>query len=718
MSTGKDNTEDGYQAALDFLLASNVQAAALKTVEPIKSEINEEDAAIVKRKAYAEGQLLIKDTEFELIGYTPKGKKQYRCCLCSTLCLDPTVHRLVHSEERPFICEVSSCGKAYKSKPALKQHILSNHSKYVPHRCIKCGKCFKTEYLLKKHVTITCNDSRPYVCRTCGKRFKTISNLRYHEGTHATFKPFKCSICYKDMATKAHLKVHMISHDNGTYNCFCGKTFKSSKRYKEHFKYLHDPRNPNRCNICERNFKNAAALEYHKPTHERPFACRVCKKGFSKAISCHIHEKSRHKIDVPEGCENNGKSMCPVCNKEYKTVQSMLMHMEMHSLEDNFECGNCNKKFKLKKHLQSHMLSHMEPHVPCSKCDKKFKNAKALQIHLASHSKPFECEICRAKFSCEKYLDKHKEYHKTGLKLKTYLCPICKDAFPSFKDAEYHINDQHKELKGQKMALTPVIQQGFSDQLIKSEKVFRGNFNCEICSAVFQFESSLITHEIRKHDKYDARMACSHCDVKFITPRTLKQHLYYAHNIGDRIVCQICEREFFTEEDLMQHDLVHAGQKGHSGALKVLGGAPNPDKRQLHVCIVCTKYLASSELLAKHEQSHCKEDLVCKICGRGSMNLKQYRDHAASCSTTQCMYCGQKFSDKGALDKHIKFHKLGKIIYKCSVCSKEFNDQIDLLSHKKLHSDNLSSQDTNISQQSTTASGYKSLLSAFSSSKK
>ena len=712
-SSCKTDQEDEFQAQQLAVHELDSQATELSE----KSLAESVSAVNLKQESADDGtgELVLKGPQFQLVGLTPKGKKQYRCCLCNTLCIDPAVHKLVHSEMKPFECNAIGCGKSYKSKAALKHHFLSNHAITVPHKCLKCGKVFRTEYLLKKHMTVTCNDSKPYICQTCGKPFKTLPKLKYHEGIHAQVKLFKCEICGKGMASKAHLKVHLIVHEEGNYNCFCGKHFKSVKRYREHYKLIHDPNNPFKCNICGKNYKNEAILEHHKLSHNRPYACRFCKKGFVQLLSCKLHERSQHK-QAEQNVPDLTGDVCPVCNKRYKNNKAMLVHFTVHSLDDKFECPHCDKKFKLEKHLQSHLVVHAERSLPCPKCDKMFKHEKNLKIHMNSHEKPFECNECGSRFAHERYLLHHLEKHKEGITPKIYRCPHCGKSYPSLSNAKLHIEEEHpNEPKLSIMPQTPLallrapktrctwrkydgsspIKKNTTSRLQKTKK---GHYNCDLCSDVFTQESQLLSHELKKHTS--SKLSCPKCEVKFTTNRTLAKHQYVVHDINNKMVCYQCERDFYDERDLERHVLiVHNCQQTGNDDSEAL------DKIVVSVCIICAKHFQSQELLDDHEKCHRTSEMVCNICGLGFHSVDILKVHVDACSEKQCVFCLQSFESARDLEKHKRFHQLGRVTIKCSVCSEEFMNNRDLGEHRKTHE--------KVKGTSEKATGFKSLLSAF-----
>lgn len=744
------NVDDGYKAALKVFMASDIQGniTQVQVIEPhinsegiIVQEISNENLDMEATVVHTDIQELqiaesdyLEQLQFEIIGINDKGKKQYRCCTCYTLCSDPTVHRLVHSEDRPYMCDHNECGKTYKSKAALKYHKQSTHAVLTTFQCSSCGKNFKTEYLLKKHLSVTCNDHRPFICRTCSKSFKTLAKLKYHEGTHVEVKPYQCNICFKPMATKAHLKVHMIIHDEGDFTCFCGKQFKSSKRYKEHYKFIHDPHHPYRCDVCERNFKNTETLEHHKTSHERPFSCRVCKKGFMQVLSCRMHERLKHRlgeavIQNEDGVEQSSESnICPVCSKVFKNNQSMEIHLTVHTLDDIFPCPQCDKRFKLKKHLLSHMSVHGDRTIQCPRCDKKFKHEKNLKLHMTGHLKPYQCQQCGARFSNERYLQTHKEKHKKGAAPKIYRCPHCDVICPTNSNIKIHMEEMHPDKP--KVTVTPETPLSMlsipntrtvpSGQM-KSKCEFI--FNCEICNEAFDREAALTSHEIQKHSNVD-KPSCSECGVKFMTPRTMKRHLFYDHDIGQLQNCDKCDREFFTEDDLNGHREVIHIELGPDNIptyrlkkeIKVEGMSPkdpkeNISKPQNYICIVCTKCFVSEGALLKHEMDHQDNIFHCRLCDMSFLNISELKSHCNNCSDTQCMYCSKEFNNSDDLKRHITFHQMGKIVYKCSICSKEFNTVLDLKQHKVDHEELHFIPST--AKDGSQPSVFKSLLSNF-----
>jgi len=83
-------------------------------------------------------------------------------------------------------------------------------------------------------------------------------------------------------------------------------------------------------------------------------------------------------------------------------------------VERNFECDQCEWKFKTPQKLNTHMVTHTgERPFQCSKCNKCFSQKVNLERHSILHTdlKPFKCEDCGKGFNRNDNLRKHAKTH-------------------------------------------------------------------------------------------------------------------------------------------------------------------------------------------------------------------------------------------------------------------------------------------------------------------
>ena len=128
-------------------------------------------------------------------------------------------HEVVHSDEKPFVCEV--CNRGFRRKDRCK--ILLNFGSIIcwtSYTSLVTDICStEKKYDMKRHVQLihkiqAKEESRSYTprgnannnsgklaqvfeCEVCQKQFSCSSHLRNHEVVHSEERPFKCEFCDK-----------------------------------------------------------------------------------------------------------------------------------------------------------------------------------------------------------------------------------------------------------------------------------------------------------------------------------------------------------------------------------------------------------------------------------------------------------------------------------------------------------------------------------------
>ncbi|XP_067930345.1 uncharacterized protein [Watersipora subatra] len=148
--------------------------------------------------------------------------------------------------------------------------------------------------------------------------------------------------------------------------------------------------------------------------------CPYCPKVFHSEDSVPLHIKSHHVITQEYVCTYKD------CGVKFSNKQDLTYHLGSHALDDNEKyqpisipkCGICEKTFKsmnsLKQHLQHH--SDARPHI-CEYCDAGFTTSQFLKNHLKTHTqeRPYVCGECDSTFARSDHLTQHAKTHNKQL---------------------------------------------------------------------------------------------------------------------------------------------------------------------------------------------------------------------------------------------------------------------------------------------------------------
>ncbi|CAD7093403.1 unnamed protein product [Hermetia illucens] len=132
----------------------------------------------------------------------------------------------------PYKCSI--CSQGFKVAYSLAAH-FDKHSEVRGFDCEECGKAFKNRPSLKQHVRLVHLKIKKYFCEFCRKKFTLPEELKSHKLIHRDEKPFKCEVCGKCFRRKNGHVAHMRVHNGDIYTCeICGKSCKSHSRLSDH----------------------------------------------------------------------------------------------------------------------------------------------------------------------------------------------------------------------------------------------------------------------------------------------------------------------------------------------------------------------------------------------------------------------------------------------------------------------------------------------------
>lgn len=165
----------------------------------------------------------------------------------------------------------------------------------------------------------------PFNCSECEKKFRSEKSLENHViKKHLDIQKVLCP--YPD-CEKLHTEYeHIQSQLSQKFACDCGKTFSKNYLYKRHLK-THDQ------------------LPYYQMKTGKE--CTLCSEQFNTVKAYDLHVKSVHEITQI--------FMCPyACIKEYKSRNSLNLHILRKHKEPKFFCEYCDAQFTMECDLTQH----------------------------------------------------------------------------------------------------------------------------------------------------------------------------------------------------------------------------------------------------------------------------------------------------------------------------------------------------------------------------
>lgn len=137
---------------------------------------------------------------------------------------------------------------------------------------------------------------------------------------------------------------------------------------------------------------------------------------------------------------------CDICNKKFRFKSAVNSHMWTHkeSHELPFQCNICPKRFGFRTLLRDHLRIHnQERAYQCDLCPKNYLRSSALHAHRRNWhgDNKIQCEICKKLFATKSTLKKHSYTHTGHL----FACPECKYSCSRQHRMRQHVFNHHNK---------------------------------------------------------------------------------------------------------------------------------------------------------------------------------------------------------------------------------------------------------------------------------
>ncbi|XP_075155319.1 uncharacterized protein LOC142228708 [Haematobia irritans] len=402
------------------------------------------------------------------------------------------------------------------------------------------------------------------------------------------------------------------------------------------------------CNLCRRTFKNEEGYQIHlDEDHKDNSICVELYENNELQIREHISEvlespsgEDRVEFEDIYGIEVDGLNEEDWNDNKTMTESEETFLNSNETGNDDLDPGKEENDEYVGEIEKTDMKNVRNGNYPCDVCGKVFDRISRFNRHSRVHSlhKPYACEICKRRFSTIHYLKVHEAMHS-------------------------------------------------KKQLEDSSQTPAGGFKCPHCPRRFENKNALSGHRRMHADKTILpNFLCVVCGRKFLTMKTLTDHVRNQHPNADKYPCEKCDKTFIVKEQLLDHASKHR------------------DKDL--VCSICNKEFAFECFLREHMRSHTGEcPYLCPECGKGfkcAGNLRQHRERHSTIKKYQCPLCPMRFKCRADVKKHKTTHQgLGRgsiqsrrqaseknFIHNCGLCDLSFDTASQLRRHSQTHLDN------------------------------
>lgn len=138
--------------------------------------------------------------------------------------------------------------------------------------------------------------------------------------------------------------------------------------------------------------------------------------------------------------------ICPKCSKQFACRSNLNYHMTTHQLNvRQVQCDHCGNWLKNKLCLKKHMIQHSSIRYNCNLCSYSALNQQCLRNHTKvkhSSEKPHKCSHCDKSFKLKNTLISHMVQHSG---IRGYTCEFCQRAFASSGNFYAHRKRMHPQ---------------------------------------------------------------------------------------------------------------------------------------------------------------------------------------------------------------------------------------------------------------------------------
>lgn len=301
-------------------------------------------------------------------------------------------------------------------------------------------------------------------CDVCQKVYTQKYRLTQHMNMHLGIKPYKCVVCLQYFTRTDHVVRHMRSQhlDLDIY----------------------------KCDQCDEEFEKANEIVSHSMIHVQQT------DDIEEKILTALTDVEKEYISVRAQDSGRPQYDCTKCNQTFKKPYQAREHVNFHTGEKPYKCGQCVMAYGKKENLTAHIRSIHDGkrgEHKCAKCRRFFMKKENYDVHIEKCVPNYECSQCPMKFYRKTHLDNHTPVHDAT---PQHQCSQCSNAYRYRKHMLRHVRKDH---------------------LMEEDK--QAPCICDTCGVVVKNKEALYRHK-KTHKLPDKE--CDVCGKAFKDNTTLK----------------------------------------------------------------------------------------------------------------------------------------------------------------------------------------------------
>ncbi|XP_076860969.1 uncharacterized protein LOC143514074 [Brachyhypopomus gauderio] len=622
----------------------------------------------------------------------------------------------------------SLCGFQDREEIHVHHHLIVHHPEEYKRLC-EAGEEKERSHSDIGTAQSSGNDDKPQtkirsyrgvpVCRTCPvceKTFTRSADMRRHQASHTTERPFACLYCGKTFRYTFDLRRHQQhACANQEYVVLDHRsTDEVSEDAKETSPTSSDenalPPSPDKCpptqpvlgkgdvvfcHVCKMELSNSSSLKSHMETHLKGVSHTCpCGKTYKYLDSMRTHQlvcpvsdsnkQEQQKGDKQDVVKNKEEVMCddsgamsqnPTCHVKSADEPDMEKPEAASPSTSVSDPGGIPP---VSSNLaESSVCPHNDTPEP-TRCLSSVPVVLNRRRHLRSPSggHPHKCPQCGDSFRYSYNLKKHED-----------VCEGRRDR----KDATWLHSNEHSRpstgpandepavgvLPGLSLHDAPSADNVDGADGVEqpdcvsdcTETAPEIHLICDGCGKIFKDSSSLKKHK-RTCGTNERRYQCVKCGSLFRTLLDVRKHVHM-HWGEDPLQCSQCGKSFQSPSELEKHKVAH-------------------DRERKYPCTLCPEVCERLESLKHHylEVHEFKGPYQCSHCDKTHVDLSAICAHVRTHSDErpyQCSHCAKRFKQRSGLNVHEKLHS-GDRPFLCEECGKCFGSNIQLQRHSISHS--------------------------------